>query len=186
MIICIDETAFSLTPTVHKTWAPVGQTPELAHNFGRWRKVNAITAVTSDRRFYFRLKEHKAINSHDVRLFLEMLLRHIEEPIVVVWDNVAQHRANRVTELAEEHERLRIEPLPPYSPDFNPDEGVFNHVKGVELANYAPASNDELVETVRATLRLYKRRPRKIMHFWRQSELPLEGMEELLNLPQPR
>lgn len=186
MIVCIDESAFSLTPVVRKTWAPRGQTPRLVHNHGTWRKVNAITAVTSDRRFYFRLKEHKAINSHDVRLFLEMLLRHIEEPIVVVWDNVAQHRAKRVTRVADEHDRLRIEPLPPYSPDYNPDEGVFNHAKSVELANYAPASNDELVDTVRSTLRLYKHRPRKVSDFWRQSDLPLDGMEDLLNLSNHR
>lgn len=186
MICFVDESAFSLTPTVHKTWAPVGQTPTLEHNRGPWRKVNAITAVTSDRRFYFRLKEHEAINSHDVRLFLKMLLRHIREPIVVVWDNVNQHRAKKVKRLAEDHERLRIEYLPPYSPDLNPDEGVFNHVKGVELANYAPKSDDELVSRVRSTLRLYKRRPGKIMHFWRQSELPLDGMESILNLPDAR
>lgn len=118
----VDESGFSLTPAVRKTWAPEGETPELVHSHGRWRKVNAITAVTSDRRFYFRLKEHEAINSEDVRAFVEMLLRFIEEPLVVVWDNVAQHRARVVRALEEEHRRLRIEPLPAYSPDFNPDE----------------------------------------------------------------
>lgn len=94
----------------------------MVHSGGRWRKVNVITAVTSDRRFYFRLKEEEAINSTDVRGFVRMLLRYIEEPVVVVWDNAAQHRANKVLELADEVDRLRVVPLPAYSPDFNPDE----------------------------------------------------------------
>lgn len=183
VIVCIDESAFSLTPTVHWTWSPEGETPTLEHNYGYWRKVNAITGVTSDRRFYFQLKDRRAINGEDVRRFLEMLLRHIEEKIVVLWDNVAQHRARKVKELAKEHERLRIEPIPPYSPDFNPDEGIYNHVKNVELANYTPRTNSGLVDQVRSTLRLYKNRPRKVMHCWRQSKLPLDGMENMLNLP---
>lgn len=58
--------------------------------------------------------------------------------------------------------------------------------RGVELAKHAPKSKDELVSTVRSTLWLYKGRWRKIMHFWRQSELPLDGMEDLLNLPDAR
>lgn len=119
-----------MTPTMHKTWAPESRKPRLVHNRGPWRKVSAITAVTKDRRFYFRLKEHEAINSQDVRRFVEMLVRHIGEPVVVVWDNVNQHRAKKVKPLASDHERLRIEYSPPYSPDLNPDEGVFNHVKG--------------------------------------------------------
>jgi hypothetical protein len=63
---------------------------------------------------------------------------------------------------------------------------VYNHVKGVELANYTPRGNVENVAAIRSTLRLYKGRPGKVRDFWWQSALPLEGMEEMLNLPKAR
>lgn len=54
------------------------------------------------------------------------------------------------------------------------------------MANYTPRGNVENVAAIRSTLRLYKGRPGKVRDFWWQSALPLEGMEEMLNLPKAR
>jgi len=32
-----------------------------------------------------------------------------------------------------EHKRLHLERLPAYAPELNPDEGIWNYLKGVEL-----------------------------------------------------
>ena len=34
-----------------------------------------------------------------------------------------------------EHKRLPLERLPAYAPELNPDEGIWNYLKGVELKN---------------------------------------------------
>jgi len=146
--------------------------------------VSAISAVTSDRRLYFRLKEGEAINAHDVDRFVRHLLRHVRGFLVVVWDNARQHRATRVLALPDRYPRLRIEFLPGYSPDFNPDEGVWNRAKHIELGNFAPRDTAELVRAARAALRRIQGRPLRVAESWRQSELPLEGLETLLNQPE--
>ncbi len=182
-LIFIDEAGFAPTPVVKATWAPRGQRPILLHKQGKWDKVSAISGVTSRRRLYFRLKVDDSINAQDVREFARLLLRHIRGRIVLVWDNAKQHHAKIVTAMAERFRRLRIEFLPGYSPDFNPDEGVWDQAKVVELANYAPKDTKELVATARRVLRNIKRRPNKIAQFWKQSHLPLRGLETCLNLP---
>jgi len=183
-LVFADESGFAPTPVVRKTWAPRGQRPILLHRQGKWEKVGAISGVTSRRKLYFRTKEGDAINSHDAVNFIRMLLRHIRGPIAIVWDNAQQHHAKIVTALTRKYPRLRIEFLPGYSPDFNPDEGVWNHAKVVELGNYAPKDSVELRRTARAVLRRLKRRPNKITQFWTQSALTLDGLERSLNLPE--
>ena len=179
----VDESGFSPIPLVRKVWATRGQTPTLVHNLGNREKVSAISAVTSNRQLYFRFKEDAAFSGEDVMRFVLLLLRHIRGRLVIIWDNAQQHHAKLVTELTKKHRRLRIEFLPGYSPDFNPDEGVWNHTKRVELGNFAPHDKEELVTGARGALRRLKRRPGKIAEFWTESVLPLGGMEELLNIP---
>jgi transposase len=49
---------------------------------------------------------------------------------VVVMDNLAAHKGDRVRELIEER-GCKLLYLPPYSPDLNPIEEAFNKVKGL-------------------------------------------------------
>jgi transposase len=85
--------------------------------------------------------------------------------------------------LTKKFRRVRIEFLPRYSPDFNPDEGVWNHTKRVELANFVPHGTEELVEGSEGSLKRLRRRPKKPAGFFRQGKLPLRGMDRLLNQP---
>ena len=43
---------------------------------------------------------------------------------------------------------FRVEWLPPYAPDLDPVEEVWNHTKCVDLANFVPDDLDELHEAV--------------------------------------
>jgi transposase len=56
--------------------------------------------------------------------------------------------------------RLHLEQLPAYAPDLNPDEGIWNYLKRVELANVCCCDLTELrSELIRARERLrHKRR----------------------------
>ena len=91
----VDESGFSLLPSVGKTWAPIGQTPVLVHQ-GRWPKFSAISGVTPTGRLYFRVHE-SSIRGPKVVAFLRHLIRHIRRrPIMVLWDSGPHHRAKVV------------------------------------------------------------------------------------------
>ena len=68
-------------------------------------------------------------------LAFEIYLKHFLLPAlkagqIVVMDNLSVHKSTRVKELIEQKGAALLF-LPPYSPDFNPIEGVFSKLKGI-------------------------------------------------------
>jgi transposase len=105
----------------------------------------------------FLLAQERALNSADVVRFLRHLLEIVPDPLLVLWDGGPIHRGQPVRNLLAEvgRDRLRVESLPAYAPDLNPDEGAWNYLKGVELRNLCCPSLRHLREALReAALRL--------------------------------
>ena len=75
-----------------------------------------------------------------------MLLRKISCKIVVIWDGAPIHRGHEIKDFLKRGaaKRLHLEQLPGYAPDLNPDEGIWNYLKRVELGNVCCANLDEL------------------------------------------
>ena len=69
--------------------------------------------------------------------FLRHLLRQIEGKLLVIWDGSPIHRGGAVKAFVASgaSSRLQLEQLPGYAPDLNPDEGIWKHLKYVELKN---------------------------------------------------
>jgi transposase len=89
--------------------------------------------------------------------FLRVLLRKLPGKIVVIWDGAPIHRGHEVKDLLKRGaaRRLHLEQLPGYAPDLNPDEGIWNYLKRVELANVCCSDLNELQrELIRAKERL--------------------------------
>jgi transposase len=149
-LVFIDESGFLLIPSVRKTWSPVGQTPILHHRY-RHDRLSAISGIAvSPKRFhctlYCQLYEDN-IQGEDVVVFLRQLLRQIPGPLIVLLDNGKTHRGDAVEELLAHTSRLHLEPFPPYAPELNPDEGVWNHLKRV-LANGRPDTQAALMDVL--------------------------------------
>ncbi|MDE0167004.1 MAG: hypothetical protein OXL36_18045 [Bryobacterales bacterium] len=65
-----------------RSWAPRGKTPELKFNFN-WDKLSMSAGLTL-RHFYFRL-DPGVIRQAEVIDFLKALVRHIDQPLLIVW-----------------------------------------------------------------------------------------------------
>ena len=88
-LVCIDEAAFYLLPSVGYTWAPQGQTPILSEVCSR-DHLSAIRAITPQGKLYLHLQEH-AFDAMDVVGFLCHLLGQIPGKLLVVWDRAPIH-----------------------------------------------------------------------------------------------
>jgi transposase len=149
-LVFIDESGFLLIPSVRKTWSPVGQTPILHHRY-RHDRISAISGIAvSPKRFncslYCQLYEDN-IQGEEVAVFLRHLLRQIPGHLIVLLDNGKTHRCDSILELLTRTTRLHLEPFPPYAPELNPDEGVWNHLKNI-LANGRPDTQAELMDVL--------------------------------------
>lgn len=149
-VIFIDESGFLLIPSVRKTWSPVGQTPIVRHCYNHDR-ISAISGIAvSPRRFhcslYCQLYEDN-IQGDEVATFLRSLLRQIPGHLVVLLDNGGIHHGEPVQDLLSRTSRLHLVPFPPYAPELNPDEGVWQLLKA-RLANGRPDTAAALMDVL--------------------------------------
>ena len=154
-IVWVDEAGFYLLPMAVRTWAPRGQTPVLRVKLTR-DHLSAISGITLDGRLFMQVRP-ASYDAEAVVGFLRVLLRKISGKIVLIWDGSPIHRANALKDFLKRGaaKRLHLEQLPGYAPELNPDEGIWNYLKRVELGNVCCTDLDHLqTQLIRARERL--------------------------------
>lgn len=142
-----------------RTWAPRGQTPML--QVPRTRDhLSAISGITLEGRLFMQVRP-ASYNAATVVGFLRVLLRKISGKVIVIWDGSPIHRGHEIKDFLKRGaaKRLHLEQLPGYAPDLNPDEGIWNYLKRVELGNVCCTDLDHLsTALIRARGRLRHKR----------------------------
>lgn len=153
-----DESNISLTAFLGKTWAPRGQTPKVRVT-GKRGGVSAMSAINGGGKLVFKLLE-KRINTKEVIVFLkQMLAFHPKRHLVVVMDQAKPHTSKQMKQFLDDQPRLHVFYLPPYSPDWNPDEKVWNHLKNQELKSHTAKSQSELKTLTNKKLHAMAKKP---------------------------
>jgi transposase len=155
VILWVDESGFYLLPAAVRTYAPRGQTPILRVPLSR-DHLSVISAISPDGELFLMAQE-RSLTSADVVGFLRHLLEIVPDPLLVIWDGGPIHRGQPVKDLLTEvgRDRLLVERLPAYAPELNPDEGIWNYLKRVELRNTGCRSLGHLRDALReAAIRL--------------------------------
>jgi transposase len=131
----VDESGFYLLPAIARTYAPCGDTPIL-RVYQTKDHLSVISGITLAGKLYT-LVRGEALTGCESVIFLRHLLRCCGDKLLVVWDGSPIHRGAEVkTFLADGGtKQIHLEPLPPYAPDLNPDEGVWDLLKYVEMRN---------------------------------------------------
>ncbi len=106
------------------------------------------------------LQDH-SYKGPDVVRFLQVLLRKIAGPLLIIWDGATIHRCQVVKDFLTQGgaKRIHLERFPGYAPELNPQEGVWNLLKRCELKNLCARDLEHLAcELVRARERLRHRK----------------------------
>ena len=163
-----------LQPLNRRTWAPSGKTP-VQYAWDRHDRLSVIAALLYRPRSG-RLSLHFSVLDHNVKTpdflaFLLELRRLTRRPIILVCDRLNAHRS-AVRQLKEQGaDWLSVEWLPPYAPDLNPVEAVWNHAKYSDLANRVPHDVFQLCELVGQSLNDQHFRPPLLKSFLRRAKL---------------
>lgn len=93
--------------------------------------------------------------------FLKQLQRHLGPRLLAIWDGSPIHRGDEVkTFLAGGGApAIHLEQLPPYAPDLNPDEGVWDLLKTVEMRNLCCLNFAHLDRELYLAIRRLRRKP---------------------------
>ena len=105
-----------------------GQTPVVNVTGSRF-SLNMLSAVGVRGEFSFMVHEG-SVNSEVFLSFLKRLMQDATTPVILIVDGHSIHKTKIVKDYVNELAgKLKIYYLPPYSPQLNPDEQVWAHVK---------------------------------------------------------
>ena len=177
-LVLIDESGFLLSPLVRRTLAPRGQTPVLKTWGGHRERVSAMAALTlSPRRhrpgLYFCTYPKSFVNQERAADFLRNLLKRLRGPVIVVWDGGPMHKGDAIRAVLHDFPRLSLEKLPPYTPELNPVEYLWNHLKYGVLPNFMPDDVFHLNGVLKQRLCRARQSTQRLHSFFIQSGLPI-------------
>ena len=161
-MLFIDESGFYLLPSVARTYAPVGKTPLLRHTLSH-DHLSVIGAVGLSAKLYFQVCE-VAIRSAEVIRFLKHLLRHIPGKLLIVWDGAPIHRSKAIKQFLSDGAaaRIHLERFPGYAPELDPQEGIWRHLKRVEMRNLCCADLRQTRRELRLACQRLRQKPSAI------------------------
>jgi hypothetical protein len=103
-------------------------------------------------------------------------LRHFlgGQKATLVWDGLPAHRSKGMRAwLRCQRSWLVVEPLPGYAPELNPVEGLWASLKGVELANLAGDTLEEVTAAAEQGVQRIRGTPHLAFSFLRHCGLSL-------------
>lgn len=152
LIFFEDEAGIHLTPTVGHSWGRVGHRPTVPVT-GKRGCISTMSAISPDGRLFFVIPKEK-VNASVFITFLKGLLgEYPRRKLFVVADQASSHTAAATRDFVTSQPRLRLFFLPPYSPDLNPDEQVWNHLKNHELCAHDATNKVVLRKKTQRALR---------------------------------
>lgn len=154
-----------------RTWGKKGETP-IVSSTGARHRTSLISAVSARGHMRFMIKEKGGVNAALFIEFLRRLMVGCKRKIFLIVDRGPAHIAKKTKAfVARLGGALRLFYLPPYSPDRNPDELVWKHLKADTIGRAAIASLTDFRNKVKSSMLSLQRNPDKIRSFFQKPSL---------------
>jgi len=147
-LVAIDEASFQLVPNFKKVWYPKGEKPKGAF-FWSNKKLITFGALTSSHKFNYEFYE--AQNSLTFRHFIREIVSWLDpsKKYVFILDNAGFHKTKCVKNLLNEFKDwIKVEHIPPYSPELNPIETCWKVTKNAVTKSQYFKTIDDLQDAV--------------------------------------
>lgn len=152
-----DEGRFGLLGTPRRCWAPANIRPVVGARLQR-KYLYAFAAVSPHDGTLDSLIL-PWVNAETMSLFLaEVAARHADEFIVMVMDQAGWHIAGEL----QVPENMRVVFLPPYSPELNPTEHLWEALREDWFANTVFADLDVVEDTLHEGLAALESNPQRV------------------------
>lgn len=149
------------------TWAAKGKTPVVSTTGARF-SLNIISAVSTQGEFRFMTVKGR-VGAVQFIEFIKRLLHGTKQMIFLIVDGYPAHKAKSVIRFIETQpikKRFRMFFLPPYSPELNPDERVWNDLKNNAVGQQAITTPDQMHGAVISHLRFIQKSPNRVRSYF--------------------
>jgi transposase len=165
-----------MSPIRGTTWGEVGKPVVLRETFSRHTQTGLgfITLSPALRCLHFRFTIFSgAINTEDMIFFLTEIHRHYGKKVMIIFDHLSAHVSAQKYFEREHSEWFVFEYLPSYSPELNPVEQCWQHMKNVRMVNFVPLSVEHLVERTSEEAQVMNNDPKLLAAFFHHAKLAL-------------
>lgn len=133
-IFFVDEAHFRADVEVRAKWVLRGQAALVDTSSPRFgEKATYYSAICLETGEVEAMPVLGNTNAASSVAFLQQLRAKHPQPLVVIWDNGPAHHGREIREylttLTSPQLQLRLVALPGYSPDFNPDEAIWDWIR---------------------------------------------------------
>lgn len=142
-VFAVDEVRLQQEAIIRKAWLRKGERTIVRVN--RKKESQSYIGFLNQKSFACELFEMDWQKSSEVlKAYKQFLQRHPDKRICIIWDNAPFHRSREIREELKTSgllERVHLIAMPPYAPDNNPIEHVWNttkqHVANIQHETFA-------------------------------------------------
>lgn len=149
------------------TWAMKGKTPVVRSTGARFG-LNIISAVSAQGELRFMTVKGRIAAAQFIE-FIKRLTHGTERMIFLIMDGHPIHKAKCVARFIETEsmkKRVRLFFLPPYSPELNPDERVWNDLKNNSIGRQVMTTPAQMHRAVISHLRCIQKSPKRVRGYF--------------------
>ncbi|MBI4143833.1 IS630 family transposase [Candidatus Woesearchaeota archaeon] len=147
-IVTFDEVGFRLVPVYKRVWFFKGEKPKGIF-FWSNKKAELFGALVDGKELYY--EWYDSLNSLTYKAFLRGFIEQLPKgKYVFVFDNAGYHKTSCIRNFIAEFCNIKVEFIPPYSPELNPTEACWKIIRAnVTNSTYFPTLDNmqEAIET---------------------------------------
>jgi transposase len=165
-----DEAGYRLDDQVGRTWGQRGKTPVVKCT-GKRARTNSAIAMSINGAFWFEEFDGN-LNSDRFCEILDRFMKTRRGNVVLIMDKHPTHTSKATNEHIDKYgSRLKVEPLPGYSPELNPVEYVNHYAKANGPRKQLPLDKFDLSKIVQRTLGALKGAIQMVKSFFNHEKL---------------
>jgi len=135
------------------------------------QRVNMISAISSQGKVRFMVYQD-TMNQQRLIRFMQRLVRASEQKVFLILDNLKVHNGKLAAAWLEKHkDKIEVFFLPPYAPEYNPDEYLNHALKIFVHSGQLPYTVEEISLKIQSFMRKLQHQPQFVSNFFRSPML---------------
>lgn len=137
----------------------------------RRKAVRVLSSITNRGLGRFMVL-HAALDAPTLIRFMRRVIRSTERKVFLILDNLNVHKSAKVQAWGARHaEEIAVFYLPPYAPEWNPDEYLNGDLKLAIAARVPARTKPELTKAARSHRRILQHRPVRVRRFFQHPRI---------------
>jgi transposase len=161
-----DETGIQSDAYNAKGFSPKGKAPVVRLN-AKKNSISMISAITNNGKVRFMLYR-ETMTGKVLITFMSRLVKDTERKVFLILDNLRVHHGKKVSEWLEANrDYIEVFFLPPYAPEYNPDEYLNGDLKQKIRSGIPARSQDDLTKKTRSFMKTLQKRSLHVKKYFK-------------------